>query len=396
MKDPKGNPWTAAGLLVLGAFAAVLSGLRFASMRTAEPVYPGPDLTRQGRLSDYHPALAGTPGDTEVYVFEGRERGGHVLVTGGSHPNEPAGFVSAVLLAENLRAVKGTIIVIPRANASGFTCNDPQEANPQRFVVETGAGSREFRLGSRLTNPVHQWPDPTLYENPAGQMLSASEVRNLNRCYPGRPNGTLTEKMAFGIMELIRRERIDLGIDLHESAPEYPVINAIVFHDASAELAALAQMSLQSEGLDFRLEASPANLRGLSHREWGDAAGIKAVLIETANPVQGRLKGKTTAALVVEGKDKAYLKASRLGRLFIPYDEKGVPLSERVARHLAGVAAALQSLAELEPGKAVETEGLPGWRQVMEKGVGAFLRTGPSSSPASAATVLDPKGRRQT
>jgi hypothetical protein len=380
MTDRKGNPWTAAGLLAVGAFVAVVSGLRFMSMRTAEPVYPGPGLTRQRYLSHYFPALAGTPGDTDVYVFEGRDAGGNVLVTGGTHPNEPAGFVSAVLMAENLRVAKGKVIVIPRANASGFTCNDPQEANPQRFIIETGSGPREFRFGSRLTNPVHQWPDPTLYENPAGQMLSASEVRNLNRCYPGRPNGYLTEKMAFGIMELIRQERIDLGIDLHESAPEYPVINAIVFHDASAELAALAQMSLQSEGLEFRLEASPPNLRGLSHREWGDAAGIMAVLIETPNPVQGRLKGRTTAALVVEGKDKDYLKASRLGLLFVPYDERGVPLGDRVARHLAGIAAVLQSLAELEPEKAVEIEGLPDWRQVMEKGVGAFLRAGPGSA----------------
>jgi hypothetical protein len=380
MTDRKGNPWNAAGLLAVGTFVAVVSGLQFMSMRTAEPVYPGPGLTRQRHLSDYFPALAGTPGDTDVYVFEGRDAGGNVLVTGGTHPNEPAGFVSAVLMAENLRVAKGKVIVIPRANASGFTCNDPQEANPQRFIVETGSGPREFRFGSRLTNPVHQWPDPTLYENPAGQMLSASEVRNLNRCYPGRPNGYLTEKMAFGIMELIRQERIDLGIDLHESAPEYPVINAIVFHDASAELAALAQMSLQSEGLEFRLEASPPNLRGLSHREWGDAAGIMAVLIETPNPVQGRLKGRTTAALVVEGKDKDYLKASRLGLLFVPYDERGVPLGDRVARHLAGIAAVLQSLAELEPDKTVEVDGLPDWQQVMEKGVGAFLRAGPGSA----------------
>ena len=374
MRDRRGNPWTAAGFLALGALVAVVSGLRFASMRKPEPIYPAPDLTRLGRLSDYFPPLAATPGDTDVYVFEGREAGGNVLVTGGTHPNEPAGFVAAVLLTENLRVTKGKVIVIPRANASGFTCNDPQEANPQRFAVETGDGPREFRLGSRLTNPVHQWPDPTLYENPAGQMLSASEVRNLNRCYPGRPKGYLTERVAYGIMELIRKERVDLGIDLHESAPEYPVINAIVFHDASAELAAMAQMSLQSEGLEFRLEASPPNLRGLSHREWGDTAGIKAVLIETPNPVQGRLKGRTTAALVVEGKDKAYLKASRLGRLFIPYDEKGVPLSERVARHLAGVEAVLQSLAELEPEKAVAIEGVPAWRRVLDEGLGPFLR----------------------
>ena len=374
MKNERAHIGTSVGLLVLGAAAAFLAGREFLSMRSAEPVHPAPGLTRQELLSRYLPALAGTPGDTDVYIFEGREPGGTVLVTGGTHANEPAGYVSAVVLAENLRVAKGKVVVIPRANASGFTCNDPQEANPQRFTVETAGGPRVFRLGSRLTNPVHQWPDPTLYENPAGQMLSASEVRNLNRCYPGRPDGYLTERVAFGIMELIRKERVDLGIDLHESAPEYPVINAIVFHDASAELAALAQMSLQSEGLEFRLEASPPNLRGLSHREWGDTAGIKAVLIETPNPVQGRLKGRTTAALVVEGKDKAYLKASRLGRLFIPYDEKGVPLSERVARHLAGVEAVLQSLAELEPEKAVAIEGVPAWRRVLDEGLGPFLR----------------------
>jgi len=374
MKNGRSHLFTAAGLLAGAAVVAFLAGREFRSMRAVEAIRPGPGLTRRVLLSAYFPALAGTAGDTDVYVFEGGEAGGTVLVTGGSHPNEPAGFVSAVVLVENLRVLRGKVIVVPRANASGFTCNDPQEANPQRFTVASAGGPRVFRLGSRLTNPVHQWPDPTLYENPAGQMLSASEVRNLNRCYPGRPKGYLTERVAFGIMEIIRREKVDLGIDLHESAPEYPVINAIVFHDESAELAAMAQMSLQSEGLEFRLEASPQNLRGLSHREWGDAAGIKAVLIETPNPVQGRLKGRTTPALVVEGKDKAYLKASRLGRLFVPYDEKGAPLGGRVARHLAAFGAVLQSLAELEPEKAVAFEGLPDWRRVAAEGLGPFLR----------------------
>jgi hypothetical protein len=32
-----------------------------------------------------------------------------------------------------------------------------------------------------LTNPTHQWPDPTLFTNAAGQALSGTEVRNLNR-----------------------------------------------------------------------------------------------------------------------------------------------------------------------------------------------------------------------
>ena len=126
-------------------------------------------------------------------------------------------------------------------------------------------------------------------------MLSAGiEVRNLNRGLSRASEGVSDRARGLRDHGDHPPEKVDLGIDLHESAPEYPVINAIVFHEESAELAALAQMSLQSEGLEFRLEASPPNLRGLSHREWGDAAGIKAVLIETPNPVQGRLKGRTT------------------------------------------------------------------------------------------------------
>jgi hypothetical protein len=225
-----------------------------------------------------------------------------------------------------------------------------------------------------LTNPIDQWPDPAIYINPAGQKLSGNEVRNLNRCYPGRPNGYLTEKIAYAVMELIRQEHIDLGIDLHESAPEYPVINAIVFHENSAELAAMALMELQAEGYEIRLEASPANLRGLSHREWGDHAGIKAILLETPNASHGRLKGKPSSSLIVDGRDKFYERAAKLGWLFVPYGEEGIPLAQRVARHLAALRALLSSYAELEPDKTVDIDSLPAAAEVQAGGAGAFLR----------------------
>ena len=38
----------------------------------------------------------------------------------------------------------------------------------------------------------------------SGQKLSGSETRNLNRAYPGRPDGTFTEKVAYAITSLIR------------------------------------------------------------------------------------------------------------------------------------------------------------------------------------------------
>lgn len=377
----RGNRLTAAASLLLGAMIGLLSVSAFRGMWEPDPVFPSPWLTRKAMLADYHPALKNTPGDTEVFVFEGGEPGGSLLVTGGVHANEAAGFMAALLLVENLKVEKGKVVVIPRANASAFTHSEPQEGSPQRYGIEVPGGVRSFRLGARLTNPVHQWPDPSLFRTPAGQIVAGAEARNLNRCFPGRPRGSLTEQVAWGILEVIRQEGIGLGIDLHESSPEYPVINAIVFHEKAAEMAAVAQMDLQFEGLDFRLEASPRNLRGLSHREWGDHGGIRALLLETPNPVQGRLKGRPTPELVVTGRDPFYLKAAGLGRLFIPYDTAGAPLSWRVARHLAAVEAILASLEEVEPDLAIAWSGLPEWRAVVEQGVGAFLRPGTGGGP---------------
>lgn len=363
-----------AFVFLLVAAVMYVAGRAFVAQRAPETILASENAALSGKLSDYFPPLRGTAGDTDVFAFIGPEPGGNVLVIGGTHANEPAGFITSVVIAENVRVKKGRLLIIPRANASAFTHSDPQEGSPQTFGLETPGGTRRFRLGSRVTNSVHQWPDPTLYVTPTGQTLAGIEARNLNRAYPGKSDGNLTERVAFAIMELIRKEKIDLGIDLHESAPEYPVINAIVFHENSSELAALAQLELQAEGYEFRLEASPANLRGLSHREWGDAAGIQSVLLETPNASHGRLKGRPSASLVVDGTDPYYEKAARLGRLFVPFGPEGIPLKHRVARHLAGVAAVLRNLGETRPDKAVVFEGLPAAADVEARGIGAFLR----------------------
>ncbi len=372
MRNIKGN-FVSALLLLFAIAICFLSALKFLSMQKKEAIFPSRGLTSRKMLSSYFPGLKKTWGDTDVYLYEGQEKGGNILILGGAHANEPAGFITAVLLIENIQVSTGKIIIVPRANNSGFTHSQPQEGNPQRYSLESPWGRRHFRHGSRLTNPVHQWPDPSIYINPAGQKLSGADSRNLNRCYPGRKTGSLTEKIASGIMELIKKEKIDLALDLHEAAPEYPVINAIVFHENSADLAALALMELQIEGFEFRLEASPINLRGLSHREWGDHAQIMAILLESANASHGRLKGKTSPALIVEGKDKNYTKAAKLGRLFVPYGEDGIPLKLRVARHLAAVKSILSNLEELYPEKRIEIKNMPSSSELRKVGIGPFL-----------------------
>ncbi|MCP2620131.1 succinylglutamate desuccinylase/aspartoacylase family protein [Candidatus Aminicenantes bacterium AC-334-K16] len=371
------NFWRSLGLLILVVIICFLTARSFLSLHQEDLILPSSGLTHQFLLSNYLPNLANSPGDTRVYLFEGQEKGGNVLILGGTHPNEPAGFLAAVVLIENLKVNKGRIFLIPQANLSGFTHNDPFEANPQRFSLPARQGVRWFRYGSRLTNPVHQWPDPTTYTNPAGQKLAGTESRNLNRTYPGHPHGPLTERVAWAIIQLIKKENIHLAIDLHEAAPEYPVINAIVFHERAAELAAMALMDLQMEGFDFRLEASPSNLRGLSHREWGDNTSALAVLLETANASHGRLKGKPTVELIIEGKDPNYVRAAKLGRLFVPFDEHGIPLTHRVARHLAAVKTLLAYLGELSPSQSIEFSHFPSPQILLQDGFKPFLRALP-------------------
>jgi predicted deacylase len=366
------------GLLLLLAVGAVALGAAISLLdhRKPFPVKAGPGVTEIRHLRDYFGPLAKTRGDTEVYLLAGKNPGGTVLILGGTHPNEPAGHLTAVAIVENAVAERGRIFVIPRANASGFTSSDPQEASPQSFSIDTPSGKRRFRYGSRGTSPMDQWPDPDIYLHyPSGQTLSGNQTRNLNRAFPGRPNGNFTERVAFAITELVKREKVDLVIDLHEASPEYPVINAIVAHERAMPLAVAVVMNLELRGIKIALEPSPANLHGLTHRELGDHTGALAVLMETANPAQGRLRGRTTADLIVEGKDKMYVRAKKAGRLFVDFDEGGHPLDrERVARHLAGIEEFLKAFEEANPAKPVEFRNFPPSEKIASGGLGPYLR----------------------
>lgn len=369
-----GSKKTATILLGFAILTIVAVVPEFRRMHEVEPIRKGPGVTQVKQLSDYFYGLKGTAGDTEVYVLDSGKPGGTALLLGGTHPNEPSGLLSAIVLIENAKPAKGRMIIIPRANNSGFTHTDYTEGAPQRFHLKTASGERWFRFGSRATNPTDQWPDPDIYVHASsGQKLSGSETRNLNRAYPGRLDGTLTEKIAYGIVQLIRGEKVDMAIDLHEASPEYPVINAIVAHERAMPFAAEATIGLQMDGIKIALEPSPKTLRGLSHREWGDATDTLAILMETANPAQGRLRGATNEQLVLTGKDPMYEKAAKLNRLFVPYDAKGQPIDLRVARHITAVNEFLTVLSKKNPQQAVVLTKVPSYSDLTKKGIGAYL-----------------------
>lgn len=369
------NYITASILCVFVIAAVVYLGIVFSSAREKEPIYPGEGVTSVRMLSDWYPELKGTNGDTEVYILDSGVPGASMLVLGGTHPNEPSGFISAVMLVEYCRPKAGTLYVIPRANNSAFTCTDPQEAAPMKYYIDTDGGTRWFRFGSRATNPIDQWPDSEVYVHASsGQKLSGSETRNLNRAYPGNEGGTFTEKVAYGITSLILSEGIDITVDLHEASPEYTTVNAIVAHEAALDLAALTLWDVE-EDFQITLEKSPTNLHGLTHRELGDFTDTMALLMETANASQGRLHGRIDSDLVVTGKDKFYTRAAAYGAVTVPYDDSGISLSERCARHLTCIVHFADEYKFAGDGRVLDLGDMPTYRQILANGIGHYLNS---------------------
>lgn len=374
MVQSKKKIYSAIAILVVAAIIATLAAANFRAKRNfKEDIVAGKGVTSTFQLSQYNPNLAGTVGDVTVYVLKGEKEGGSMLVLGGTHPNEPAGHMAAILLEENAKVDAGTIYVITNANNSGFTHNDALEGVPQYIHFTTSDGeTRTFSYGSRATNPIDQWPDPDIYTHSSGQTLSGSETRNLNRCYPGIADGTLSERVTYAITTMIQTLDIDMEIDLHESSPEYAVNNATVAHERAMTIASEGVLNLQLDGIQMSLEPSPVNLHGLSHRELGDFTNTYALLMETGNPSQGRLRGRTDENLVLTGKDPCYAVAYKLGLLYVDYSAGNLPIQLRVGRHLMGITEYINAFND-NSDKKISVSGIPTYDQMVSSNVGDWL-----------------------
>jgi predicted deacylase len=339
------------------------------------PVIKGPGVTSVLRLSDYCPSLKGTMADTNVFVLGGREPGGKAVLLGNTHANEPEGMLAALVFIENAVVEKGTVYIIPFFNNSAGRNTRAGDGYPLYFEVPTAWGARKFRMGNRDASPLDQWPDPDVYIHyPSRQLLSYIDVRNVNRCWPGRPNGTLMERVAFAAMELIRREKVDIAVDMHGAETMFPVTNCIVAPEKSVRFATLAAMTVKAtEGFESHVEPSPSGFRGLSHREIGDHSEAMPFLLEAPIPFLDQPTGPKTTKLLLDGKDPFLLKLAVKKKLFVPYDETGWPLAKRVGQHCSVVLEIFRQFSRKNADRAIAVRDAPRCRELVEKGVGAYL-----------------------
>ena len=363
-------------LVVVLLFTGIAGYMFYEHRNYKEVVVPSEGLTEVKKLSDYSDTIKGSANDANVYIFDSGKEGGTFLIFGGTHAEEPACNLTALLFTENLKVTQGRVIVINRINVSGSLATRMGEAYPRFYHIETPWGEQKFRFGDRCSSPLDSWPDPEVYIHyPSRQNLANVDIRNTNRAWPGRKDGLVAERTTYAVMELIRKENVDLTLDLHEAELEYPVENTIVTHEKGNEVAAMTSMLLSSNVFDvpIGMEFSPKELHGLSHREIGDASDAASYLVEVAEPMLDRIRGITDEQLLLSGKDRFVMEAGKAGLLYSPIDENGWPMDKRVARHITTALTLIQSNNTMHPEQTITIEGMPSYEDVLQNGAGAYL-----------------------
>lgn len=391
-------------ILAIALGITIWSGIHFKKFVNYEVEFkfdetlPGHSIEK---FSKYSPRLKGTSGDSNIYVIDSGVEGPSILIMGGTHPNEPSGQLTATLLLENINVTKGKVYIITEANRSAYTHSNPLEASSEYYTIKNQNGEdRVFKFGSRATNTNEQWPNPDVYVHAtSGQKLSSTDTRNLNRAYPGSENGTYTERVAYAITECIKQNNITITIDLHEASPEYLTINAIICNSvymadsgttAAKKIATRAQMKMEDNDVSIKVEDSPSNLHGLTHRELGTYTNTLVFLCETSNASQGKIRGAFTSDLITSGNDKYY-------NLLVERDNSDndptnnviyaapCDISIRVARHVYAIMEIINAYNKVyntiddipqdvkDLGK-LEIDGIPSYDEIIENGIGSYLK----------------------
>ena len=117
----------------------------------------------------------GTDYETPVYIIKTDYKEPVIMIVSGTHGNEKAGIKATEYLKDNINIERGTLIIIPKANI--LACKESVRCFPPEI--------------------------------------------NLNRVYPGNPQGNFVEKLAYEIFNLMKRYDIGLLVDLHESIEFY-------------------------------------------------------------------------------------------------------------------------------------------------------------------------------
>lgn len=179
--------------------------------------------------------LGGGEIELPATILHGARRGKTILIMAGVHAGEYVGIQAAIELAGKLKIEKvtGTIILIKVINRPAF----------------------EKRNGS----------------------MGLSDDKNLNRVFPGRPDGTEMERLAYAISKEIYPV-VDYCIDLH-SGDDYEELTPYVYYAGKAqeEVVAMSRQMAAQVDVPYMVKSNVASGGAYNHAA---SCGIPSILIE--------------------------------------------------------------------------------------------------------------------
>ncbi|MCL2587262.1 MAG: succinylglutamate desuccinylase/aspartoacylase family protein [Firmicutes bacterium] len=193
------------------------------------------------------------------HIFDTGVTGARVAIIAGIHGNEPAGIYAAQEIVDNFNFFQGQFLIMPIAHP------------------------RAYDLGLRF---------------PPG-------YSDLNRAFPGDPNGTLTQQIASVITEVMQDFNPDIIIDLHEASLSYlsgSVGHALLARPYFLSAQIAATKAINESGLTPELPfvalsagAFGAGTLGQTITCLSDHLGVPVILTETttvefALPIERRIQ----------------------------------------------------------------------------------------------------------
>lgn len=173
--------------------------------------------------------LTGTIYETEVFYFKTNVEGPKILILGGIHGDELAGWHTATKMLD-FSFDYGEVVILPRANKIATQLE-------LRYAGQNNKG---------LYNGV-------LYSD-------------LNRTFPGKIDGSVTEQIAYEIAKFVDEENPDIVLDLHESRRNYVdglLGNSVIYGNVKSSMYALDlvdEFNLKfetSNRVKFRVDSNP-------------------------------------------------------------------------------------------------------------------------------------------
>lgn len=169
------------------------------------------------------------------FILRGVKEGKTVLITAGIHPSEYVGMQAVLELQKELETeqLRGSVILVPLVNQSGFE--------------------------NRMMSEVYE------------------DGKNLNRVFPGRPNGSASERIAWTVVQELQRHA-DYYIDLH-SGSGFEELYPYVYYANACEKDIADQSRQMAMQTDLKY-AVASNVASGGSYNYAASQGIPSILIE--------------------------------------------------------------------------------------------------------------------